>query len=328
MYKMDKTIGVAVVGIGSMGKNHARVFSEIPNVKLVGLSDINEETAREYAKKFNTEYFKDYRKLFDKIDAVCLAVPTSLHHRMAMDFLNHGIHVFVEKPITNMLFEAKEIVDLAKEKDLVLQVGHLERFNPAVIQFKKMLKSPVYIQSSRIGYPSKRNLDIGVIWDLMIHDLDILLTIVKSPVADVQAYGLSLYSKKEDIAHVQILFENGAIASLLASRISGERQRTLKVIEPLRTFNLDFINQTLSVVNLPKEGHTNPPEFIPIRKSEPLRLELEHFTECVIGHKTPLVTGEDGKNALQLAIKAVDNMKMVKMSDSSDLAKFLQIEDF
>lgn len=325
---MGKPIGVAVVGVGSMGKNHARVFSEIPNVKLVGLSDINEETAREYAKKFNTEYFKDYRDLFDKIDAVCLAVPTSLHHRMAMDFLNHGIHVFVEKPITNMLFEAKEIVDLAKEKDLVLQVGHLERFNPAVIQFKKMLKSPVYIQSSRIGYPSKRNLDIGVIWDLMIHDLDILLTIVKSPVADVQAYGLSLYSKKEDIAHVQILFENGAIASLLASRISGERQRTLKVIEPLRTFNLDFINQTLSVVNLPKEGHTNPPEFIPIRKSEPLRLELEHFTECVIGHKTPLVTGEDGKNALQLAIKAVDNMKMVKMSDSSDLAKFLQIEDF
>ena len=325
---MGKPIGVAVVGVGSMGKNHARVFSEIPNVKLVGLSDINEETAREYAKKFHTEYFKDYRDLFDKIDAVCLAVPTSLHHKMAMDFLNHGVHVFVEKPITNMLFEAKEIVDLAKEKDLVLQVGHLERFNPAVIQFKKMLKSPVYIQSSRIGYPSKRNLDIGVIWDLMIHDLDILLTIVKSPVADVQAYGLSLYSKKEDIAHVQILFENGAIASLLASRISGERQRTLKVIEPLRTFNLDFINQTLSVVNLPKEGHTNPPEFIPIRKSEPLRLELEHFTECVIGHKTPLVTGEDGKNALQLAIKAVDNMKMVKMSDSSDLAKFLQIEDF
>ncbi len=325
---MGKPIGVAVVGVGSMGKNHARVFSEIPNVKLVGLSDINEETAREYAKKFHTEYFKDYRDLFDKIDAVCLAVPTSLHHKMAMDFLNHGVHVFVEKPITNMLFEAKEIVDLAKEKDLVLQVGHLERFNPAVIQFKKMLKNPVYIQSSRIGYPSKRNLDIGVIWDLMIHDLDILLTIVKSPVADVQAYGLSLYSKKEDIAHVQILFENGAIASLLASRISGERLRHLKVIEPLRTFNLDFINQTLSVVNLPKEGHTNPPEFVPIRKSEPLRLELEHFTECVIGHKTPLVTGEDGKNALQLAIKAVDNMKMVKMSDSSDLAKFLQLEDF
>ena len=325
---MGKPIGVAVVGVGSMGKNHARVFSEIPNVKLVGLSDINEETAREYAKKFHTEYFKDYRDLFDKIDAVCLAVPTSLHHKMAMDFLNHGVHVFVEKPITNMLFEAKEIVDLAKEKDLVLQVGHLERFNPAVIQFKKMLKNPVYIQSSRIGYPSKRNLDICVIWDLMIHDLDILLTIVKSPVADVQAYGLSLYSKKEDIAHVQILFENGAIASLLASRISGERLRHLKVIEPLRTFNLDFINQTLSVVNLPKEGHTNPPEFVPIRKSEPLRLELEHFTECVIGHKTPLVTGEDGKNALQLAIKAVDNMKMVKMSDSSDLAKFLQLEDF
>ncbi len=319
---MDAPICVAVIGVGSMGKNHARVYSEMPNVKLVGIADLDEENGRYYAKKFHTDYFKDYRDLFGKVTAVNLAVPTSLHHRMAMDFLSHGVHVLVEKPISNMLYEAKEIVDLAKANDLVLQVGHLERFNPAVSQFKKMVSEPVYIQSHRIGYPSMRNLDVGVIWDLMIHDFDILLSFVKTPVVDVQAYGVSLYSEKEDVAHVQILFENGSIASLFASRISGERYRHLKVIEPQRTFNLDFINQTLSIVRLPKEGHTNPPEFIPIRKSEPLRLELEHFRECIIGHKIPMVTGEDGKNALQLAIKAVDNMKMVKMPSCSDPALF------
>lgn len=320
---MDTPISVAVVGVGSMGKNHARVYSEMPNVRLVGLSDLDEVNGRAYAKQFNTDFFKDYRDLFGRVTAVNLAVPTSLHHRMAMEFLSHGVHVLVEKPITNMLVEAKEIVDLAKANDLVLQVGHLERFNPAVIQFKKMVSNPVFIQSHRIGYPSDRNLDVGVIWDLMIHDFDILLSFIKTPVADVQAYGLSLYSKKEDAAHVQILFENGSIASLFASRISGERYRHLKVIEPSKTFNLDFINQTLSIVNLPKEGHTNPPEFVPIKKSEPLRLELEHFMDCIVGHKTPMVTGEDGKNALQLAIKAVDNMKMARMDECSDPEKFL-----
>ena len=322
---MGAPVNVAVIGVGSMGKNHARVYSEMPNVNLVGISDLDEESCKNYARQFNTEYFKDYRDLFGKVDAVNLAVPTTLHHKMAMEFLSHGIHVLVEKPISNMLFEAKEIVDFAKKNDLVLQVGHLERFNPAVIQFKKMVSTPLFIQSHRIGYPSSRNLDVGVIWDLMIHDFDILLSFVKTPVADVQAYGLSLYSKKEDAAHVQILFENGSIASLFASRISGERYRHLKVIEASKTFNLDFINQTLSIVNLPKEGHTNPPEFVPIKKSEPLRLELEHFMDCIVGHKTPMVTGEDGKNALQLAIKAVDNMKMVRIADCPNPERFLNM---
>lgn len=322
---MNKPICTAVVGVGSMGKNHARIYSEMPNVRLIGIADLDGEQGKAYAKRFDTEYFKDYRDLIGKVTAVSLAVPTSLHHKMAMDFLSAGVHVLVEKPITNMLYEAKEIVDLAKENDLVLQVGHLERFNPAVGQFKKMVSNPVFIQSHRIGLPSERNLDVGVIWDLMIHDFDILLSFVKTPIADVQAYGLSLYSEKEDVAHVQILFENGSIASLFASRISGERYRHLKVIEPERTFNLDFINQTLSIVNLPKEGHTNPPEFVPIRKSEPLRLELEHFRDCIVNHKTPMVTGEDGKNALQLAIRAVDNMKMVKMTDSSAAGKYFQL---
>ncbi len=324
---MSSPVPVAVIGVGSMGKNHARVYSEMPNVKLVGIADLDEESGKEYARIFNTDYYKDYRELFGKVKAVNLAVPTSLHHKMAMDFLSNGSHVLVEKPITNSLKEAKEIVDLAKKNDLVLQVGHLERFNPAVAQMKKMVSNPIYTESHRIGYPSSRNLDVGVIWDLMIHDFDILLSLVKSPVADVNAYGLSLYSDREDMALVQILFKNGSIASLFASRISGERLRQLKVIDIDKTFQLDFINQTLSIVKLPQEGHTNPPEFVPIRKSEPLRLELEHFMDCIIAHKTPMVTGEDGKNALQLAITAVDNMKIVGLADSAMAKKFLEIAD-
>ena len=324
---MSTPIPVAVVGVGSMGKNHARVYSEMSNVELVGISDLDEERGLEYAKQFNTEYFKDYKELLSKVKAVNVAVPTSLHHKMAMDFLKNGVHVLVEKPITHSLKEAKEIVDLAKQNDLVLQVGHLERFNPAVAQLRKMVSNPIYIESHRIGYPSSRNLDIGVIWDLMIHDFDILLNIVKSPVADVRTYGLSLYSSQEDMAVVQILFENGAIASLFASRISGEKLRQLKVIEADKTYRLDFIDQTISIIKLPQAGHTNPPEFVPIRKSEPLRLELEHFMDCIVAHKTPMVTGEDGKNALQLAIRAVDNMKIVSMADSAIAKKFLEIAD-
>ncbi len=324
---MSAPVPVAVIGVGSMGKNHARVYSEMPNVTLVGISDLDEERGLDYAKQFNTQYFKDYRELFDRVQAVNVAVPTSLHHRMAMDFLNNGIHVLVEKPITHSLKEAKEIVDLAKANDLILQVGHLERFNPAVAQLKKIVSNPIYTESHRIGYPSSRNLDVGVIWDLMIHDFDILLNMVKSPVEEVSAYGLSLYSAQEDMALVQILFQNGAIASLFASRISGERLRQLKVIEADKTCQLDFMNQTLSVVKLPQAGHTNPPEFVPIRRSEPLLLELEHFMDCIVAHKTPMVTGEDGKNALQLAIRAVDNMKIVSMADSAIAKKFLEIAD-
>lgn len=324
---MNTPVPVAVIGVGSMGKNHARIYSEMPNVELVGIADLNEEQGREYANQFNTKYFKDYKELIGKVVAVNIASPTSLHHKMTMDFLGNGVHVLVEKPITNSLVEAKEIVDLAKKNDLVLQVGHLERFNPAIEQMKKMLSNTIYMESRRIGYPTARNLDVGVIWDLMIHDFDILLSIVKSPVVDVNAYGLSLYSSYEDMALVQILFKNGSIASLFASRISGERLREMKVIDIDKTYRLDFINQTLSIVKLPREAHTNPPEFVPIRKSEPLKLELEHFMDCIIAHKTPKVTGEDGKKALQLAITAVDNMKLVNMVDSVMAKKFLEIAD-
>ncbi len=305
-------VPVAIIGVGSMGKNHARIYSEMPQAKLVAVVDADRERAELCSRKFNTAFYTDYREVIGKVKAVVIAVPTSLHYEMATEFLKNNTHAFVEKPITVDLQQAEKIVEMAHKNDKVLQVGHLERFNPAVGQLKKMVKKPLYLEAHRISYPTTRNLDVGVVWDLMIHDLDIMLNVVKSPVVDINAFGMSVYSEQEDLALVQLLFKNGSMASLFASRISGEKLRHLKIIEQDKTFHLDFINQTLSVMRPPKEDHTNPPEFIPIKRAEPLRLELEHFMDCVVSHKTPIVTGDDGKKALELAIQVVKNMKMAK----------------
>lgn len=321
---MEK-VPVGVIGIGSMGQNHARIYSEMPQVELVGIVDIDKERGMSLSRKFNTNYFSDYQELFGRVQAVNIVVPTSLHYRMAMDFLERDVNVLVEKPITGDLNQAKEIVELAKTSNKVLQVGHLERFNPAIGQLKKMVKKPLYLESHRISYPANRNLDVGVVWDLMIHDLDILINFVNSPVVDINSIGISLYSSKEDLALVQLLFKNGAVASLFASRISEERIRRLKIFEQEKTFHLDFLNQTLSVVRLPKQHHTNPPEFVPIKKCEPLRSELEHFMECVITNKKPMVTGDDGKKALELAIQVVNRMKMVKTKKSTVSKRLLEL---
>lgn len=305
-------IKVGVVGIGNMGQHHARIYAEMEQTELIGIVDINQVRGRQFSERFGVTYYSDYRELFGKVKAVNIVVPTSLHYQLAMDFLNNDIHVLVEKPITIDLNQAKKIVELADERNLILQVGHLERFNPAVGQLKKMIKKPLYIETHRLSFPTKRNLDVGVVWDLMIHDLDILLNIVDSPVEELHSLGSSLYSDHEDLALVQIRFKNGTLANLFASRVSGEKLRQLKVIEENRTLSLDFINQTLAILRPPKRDITSPPEYVPIKRAEPLRVELEHFAECVVTNKTPMVTGEDGKRALALAMQVLDNMRMVK----------------
>ena len=308
-------VKVAVIGTGNMGQHHARIYSEMPGVELVGVVETNELRGRQVAAKFRTQYFSDYRDLFSRVHAVNIVVPTSLHYDLAREFLENDVHVLVEKPITVDILQAKHLVSLAKRRNLVLQVGHLERFNPAVSLLKDLVKAPMYVEAHRLSNPSRRNNDVGVIWDLMIHDLDILLSLVDSPVEEVTALGRSLYSAHEDLASVLVRFSNGCVANLVASRISGERLRQLQVIEEVgdtvRTLSLDFINQTLAILTPDNEKQTNPPAYIPIKKEEPLLLELEHFTECVVTNRTPLVTGEDGKRALELAISAVNNMKLV-----------------
>ena len=307
-------VKVGVIGIGSMGVHHARVYSELPNTELLGVVDINEAHGNALAEQFNTEFFTDYRTLIERgVEAVNIAVPTSLHYPLAVDFLQNSVHVLVEKPITVDLIQAKSLVDLSKSKNCILQVGHLERFNPAVRKLKSVMGRPVFLESQRIGYPTNRNLDVGVVWDLMIHDLDILLNLVKSPVVEIHAMGVSVYSDFEDVAQVHLLFKNGVAASLLASRISGDKQRSMRVTEDSgRTLVLDFMNQTLCAMRPPRSGHAVPPEYLPVEKDEPLKLELTHFADCVANHRTPIVTGDDGKRALELAMQVLARMKMVK----------------
>ncbi len=297
-----------------MGVHHARVYSELPQTELVGVVDINEARGKLCSEQFGTDFFTDYQELFDKgVQAVNIAVPTSLHYPLAMEFLKRQIHVLVEKPITVDLIQAKRLVELSKRKHCILQVGHLERFNPAVGKLREVMGRPVHLEAQRLSYPTNRNLDVGVVWDLMIHDLDILLNLVNSPVVEIHAMGVQAYSQFEDVAQVHLLFKNGVAASLLASRISGEKLRTLKVTEDTgRTLRLDFINQTLSIHRPPRNGRTLPPEYLPIEKDEPLRLELSHFADCVAMHKRPLVSGEDGKRALELAMHVLARMKIVK----------------
>ncbi len=306
-------VKVGVVGIGNMGVHHARVYSELPQTDLVGVVDLSEARGQICSDRFKTAFYSNYRDLFGKVDAVNIVAPTSHHYELAMAFLSEDIHVLVEKPITVDLIQAKRLVDYAKRRNLVLQVGHLERFNPAVRKIKEVVGRPIHLESHRLAYPTERNLDVGVVWDLMIHDLDILTSLVNSPVVEINAVGVSVYSDFEDIAQVHLLFKNGAAASLVASRVSGERLRQLKVTEDTgRTLCLDFINQNLSILRPPANGYPMAPEFVQIEKKEPLRLELSHFADCVAMHKTPLVTGEDGKRALELAMQVLARMKIVK----------------
>jgi len=307
-------VKVAVIGAGNMGVHHARIYSELPQTELVGIVDLSEERGRECAKLYNTEYLQDYQDLFGRVDAVNIVVPTSLHYSLAMEFLRQEVHVLVEKPLTVDLIQAKRLVDYSKKADRILQVGHLERFNPAVRRMREISEGqPVYIETKRLGFPTNRNLDVGVIWDLMIHDLDILINLVKSPVVDIHAMGVSVYSEFEDIAQVQLMFKNGSMASLVASRISAERLRQLKLTENSgRTLSLDFIDQTLVALTPPQDGRMIQPEVLPVEKDEPLRLELSHFADCVAMHRTPLVSGEDGKRALELALQVLARMKLVK----------------
>lgn len=310
-----KAINVGVIGVGNMGRHHVRLYSEMKDVNLFGIVDIDEEKGKLMAKEFNTHFFDNYEDLIGNVDAVSIAVPTFLHYSIGMKFLENNTHILIEKPITIDLDQSMELVATAKNQNLVLQVGHLERFNPAVVQLKKLVKQPIFIEAHRLSVPTKRNLDVGVVWDLMIHDLDILIYLVNSPLVESRSLGYSDYSLHEDLAWVQLIFESGCMVNLVASRISGEKLRQLKVVEPNKTFRLDFMNQTLSITKSSPKNKVSVEQWVPVEKGEPLRLELEHFLECIRKNKQPLVTGEDGKKALELALASVKNMRMVKNKD-------------
>ncbi|WP_017872150.1 Gfo/Idh/MocA family oxidoreductase [Candidatus Caldatribacterium saccharofermentans] len=303
-------VRVGVVGVGYLGQHHARVYSELPGVELVGVVDINRERAQEVARRYSTTPFFDYRDLFGKVDAVSIVVPTMLHRDIAIHFIEEGINILIEKPVTTTLEEAKELMEMAARKNVVLQVGHIERFNSAVMELAKIVDNPIFIECCRMGPYVNRNTDVGVVLDLMIHDIDIVMSIVKSNVVKISASGRSVFSRQEDIANAQLVFQNGCIANLTASRVTRKKIRRMEITQVDSFISIDYLEQELAVY---KKTSSPLPQLLiekPVmQKGEPLRLELEHFIRCVRNGEKPLVGLEEGKNALEVALRILEEIQ-------------------
>ncbi len=305
-------INVGVVGVGYLGALHARVYSQLKSANIVCVCDIDKKRAKKIAKKYRLWYFPDYRTLFDKVDAVSIAVPTILHYKIAKDFLNNGIHVLIEKPITKTVSEAKELIDIAKSKGLIIQVGHIERFNPVVRAVAPLLKEPRFIECHRAGpYKKKKRVkDVGVVLDLMIHDIDIILSLVNSEVKSIEAVGISTISPYEDIANVRLIFKNGTIADITASRVTKEEVRKIKISQEDSHITLDYLHLHAHVVR--KIDGRIVKEKIKPEKREPLKLELKSFISSIRNNTKPLVSGEEGKRALSVAMDILEKIKTSK----------------
>jgi len=303
---MEK-LKVGVVGVGHLGAIHSKVYSRLDNVKFVGVCDCNLARAIEIGQKFKTASYSDYEELFDKVDAVSIAVPTSLHYNVAKDFLKHKIHVLIEKPITKTLSEADELIDIAKANGVILQVGHIERFNSAVLAIEPYLKKPKFIECQRLGPFHKRVKDVGVVLDLMIHDIDIVLGLMKQDVINIEAVGLSTISDYEDVANVRLMFEDGTIADITASRITKDAVRKMRIFQENSYVSLDYITQEAAIFRKTEDKIVK--EKIKIRKKEPLKKELKSFIDCVKNQKRPIVSGVEGRRALQVALAIVEKIK-------------------
>ncbi len=303
-------VRVGVIGVGYLGQHHARVYSELPGVELVGVVDINKERAKEVAERYFTSAFFDYQDLFGKVDAVSIVVPTVIHRDIAGRFIEQGINILIEKPVTTSLEEARELMEMANKKNVVLQVGHIERFNSAVVELSKIVDHPIFIDCSRMGPYVNRNTDVGVVLDLMIHDIDIVMSIVRDKVVKINASGYPVFSREEDIANAQLVFSNGCIANLTASRITRKKIRRMEVTQLDSFISIDYLEQELAVY---KKTSSSFPYLLmekpPMQKGEPLRLELEHFIKCVRNGEKPLVGLEEGTNALEVALNILEEIK-------------------
>lgn len=300
-------VKVGIVGVGHLGSIHAKVYSKMDNVDLVGVCDCNIERALEIGKKFHTNSYADYEDLFGKVNAASIVVPTSMHYNIAKEFLNQGIHVLIEKPITKTLSEADELIDMAREKGLIIQVGHVERFNAAVLALEHVLKKPKFLECQRLGPFHKRVEDVGVVLDLMIHDIDIVLGLIKQEVINIEAVGLSTMSDHEDVANVRLIFEDGTIADITASRVTKDVVRKIRIFQEDSYISLDYVNQEVTLFK--KTGKKIQKEKVKIKKTEPLKEELRSFIECVRTGKKPIVSGVEGRRALAVALAILEKIK-------------------
>ncbi len=344
---MASKIRVGVLGTGSLGKEHVRIYAELAQagwLELAGVYDAQPDTARKIAAKHNTRVFNSVAELVAASDALNIVTPTTTHFELAKLLLLQGKHVLVEKPMTDDSAQAAELIQLAQQNNCVLQVGHVERFNPVFKYLESVATEPRFIECHRLSPFPARSTDIGVVLDLMIHDLDVVLAFVKSPVISVDGVGIPVLSKSEDIANARLRFANGCVANLTASRVSPERMRKIRVFSGgamTSYISLDYRAQEGFIYRIARDGEeessllkkimatklgvgkdsTIVSEFggkrivrepVPIAKDEPLKLELQHFVECVREKQTPMVSGESAKRALDLAFEITRQVQQSK----------------
>ena len=292
---------IGVIGVGHLGSIHARIYKELPNCSLEAVSDTNKTRLNEISQNLNVPGYPDYRELFTKVDAVSVAVPTKLHYAVASDFLKHNIHTLVEKPFTPTLEEADKLIKIAKDNNLILQVGHIERFNSAFGATLKIIKNPKFIECHRLSPFPNRSLDVGAVLDIMIHDIDIILGLVASPIERIDSVGINVLTSLEDIANARLTFKNGCVANLTASRISDETMRKIRIFQENTYISLDYKDAEAWVYRKGLLKITK--ENLPIEKEQPLQKELQAFVDCVVKHETPLVSGEVARSALKVALE-------------------------
>jgi predicted dehydrogenase len=308
-----RKLRVGVVGVGYFGQYHAEKYDRLPEVELVGVADINPSRSREMASRFNTSAFSDYEDLYDKVDAVSIAVPTPVHYQVTRDFFHKGIDVLLEKPMTTTLQEADELVDIAEKRQCVFQVGHQERFNAAIMALEGSLADPLFIESHRLSPFLERAASVDVVLDLMI-------------LKAIQAVGVPIVSSYLDIANARIEFDNGCIASVTANRVSKEKNRKIRIFQPNAYFSIDYVSQKITVLSRDGKGCklVAPGIFaedIAITKNDPLELEIRSFVERVRDRKRPVVSGVDGRKALEVALRITDEIQgnIEKRKGLSDL---------
>ncbi|MEO5568647.1 MAG: Gfo/Idh/MocA family oxidoreductase [Gemmatimonadaceae bacterium] len=310
----DDSVRVAVIGVGHLGRHHARILSTLKGATLVAVVDTVPERAKEAADATGAKPVTDYRELLGDIDAVTVAVPTELHREIALPFLDRGTAVLVEKPMARTLAEADELLTAAAASGAILAVGHTERFNPAVAAVMPLVTSPRFIEVHRLGVFPDRSLDIDVVFDLMIHDLDIVLALVRSDVISIEAVGVPVLTNRFDIANARLRFASGCIANITASRISRERVRKIRFFQPEAYISIDYAAQEVEGWRLVRVEGAKPKiegGALPVNRDEPLMREMADFVDAVRSRRAPLVDGGAGRRALELATRIAEKMESV-----------------
>jgi len=308
-----KKIRAAVIGVGYLGRFHAQKYAQAAGCELVAVADSRQEAGEKVAAEMGTRWVEDYRELLGKVDAVSVVTPTPAHSSITRDFLSAGAHVLVEKPITETVAEAREIIDLAARNERVLQVGHLERFNAAILAAEPYLRSPRFVECVRMAPYRERGTDVNVVLDLMIHDIDIVQTMVGAPITSIDAVGTPVFSDEIDIANARIHFSNGCVANVTASRVSVKTERKLRIFEDDAYLSLDLQQKILTLIR--KRPPSDPPGPLPViieeqnlDQGDALKAEIESFLDCIRTGRAPVVSGEAGLMALETAMRITEQV--------------------